>query len=110
MSKVIHFSVLVHRTKWSSISKIVHKENGTIWQKGCCWNLQKAVVQSSEPRVHRLEVSSRAKAVKNCRSTIVPAKKRLRLFRIIVSANQFSLHGTVAAMCEEYDSLHERTG
>ena len=31
------------------------------------------------------------------------------LFRIIVSANQLSLYGAVAEMCEEYESLHERT-
>ena len=31
------------------------------------------------------------------------------IFRIIVSANQLSLHGAVAEMCEEDESLHERT-
>ena len=31
------------------------------------------------------------------------------IFRIIVSANQLSLYGAVADMCEEYESLHERT-
>ena len=31
------------------------------------------------------------------------------IFRITVSANQLSLHGAVAEMCEEYESLHERT-
>ena len=31
-------------------------------------------------------------------------------FRIIVSANQLSLHGAIAEMCEEYETLHERTG
>ena len=30
------------------------------------------------------------------------------VFRIIVSANQLSLYGAVANMCEEYESLHER--
>ena len=30
-------------------------------------------------------------------------------FRIIVAANQLSLYGAVANMCEEYESLHERT-
>ena len=30
--------------------------------------------------------------------------------RIIVSANQLSLYGAVAEICEEYESLHERTG
>ena len=31
------------------------------------------------------------------------------VFRIIVSANQLSLYREVANMCEEYESLHERT-
>ena len=31
------------------------------------------------------------------------------IFRIIVSANQHSLYGAVAEICEEYESLHERT-
>ena len=31
------------------------------------------------------------------------------IFRIINSANQLSLYGAVAKMCEEYESLHERT-
>ena len=31
------------------------------------------------------------------------------IFRISVSANQLSLYGAVAEMCEEYESLHERT-
>ena len=30
------------------------------------------------------------------------------IFRIILSANQLSLHGAVAEMCEEYESFHER--
>ena len=32
------------------------------------------------------------------------------IFRIIVSANQLSLYGAVAEICEVYESLHERTG
>ena len=31
------------------------------------------------------------------------------IFRMIVSANQLSLYGAVAEICEEYESLHERT-
>ena len=31
-------------------------------------------------------------------------------FRIIVFANQLSLYGAVANMCEEYESLHDRSG
>ena len=32
------------------------------------------------------------------------------IFRIIVSANQLSLYGAVAETCEEYESLHDRSG
>ena len=32
------------------------------------------------------------------------------IFRIIVSANQLSLYGAAANMCEEYESLHDRSG
>ena len=32
------------------------------------------------------------------------------IFRKTVSANQFSLYGAVAEMCEEYESLHDRSG
>ena len=31
------------------------------------------------------------------------------VFRQIISVNQLSLYGAVAEMCEEYESLHERT-
>ena len=32
------------------------------------------------------------------------------IFRIMVSVNQLSLYGAVAEMCEEYESLHDRSG
>ena len=32
------------------------------------------------------------------------------IFRIIISVNQLSLYGAVAEMCEEYETLHNRTG
>ena len=32
------------------------------------------------------------------------------IFRIIVSANQLSLYGAVAEMCEEFETLHDRSG
>ena len=32
------------------------------------------------------------------------------IFRMIVSANQLSLYGAVANMCEEFESLHDRSG
>ena len=32
------------------------------------------------------------------------------IFRKVVSANQLSLYGAVAEMCEEYETLHDRSG
>ena len=32
------------------------------------------------------------------------------VFRTIISVNQLSLYGTVAEMCEEYESCHDRMG
>ena len=90
--------------------KIVHKESWTIWRKECCWNLQKADVQFSVLRLHCPEVNSKAKDVENCGYTLQPTRKRLRLFRIFVCANQLSLYGAVAEICEEYETLDDRSG
>ena len=88
--------------------KIVHKENGTIWRKGWYWNSQKADVQFPVLRLHCPEVNSKAMDIENCRYTIQPIWKRLRLFFAkIVSAYQLSLYGAVAEMYEEYDTLHD---
>ena len=63
---------------------------------------------SHESIVQRL--APRAKAVGNCRSTIVPTRTRLQLFFTqIISVNQLSLYGAVSDMCGEYDTCHERT-
>ena len=49
--------------------------------------------------------------MENCRYTMQPIWKRLRLFfRIIVSANQLSLYGAVAELCEDYETLRDRSG
>ena len=34
----------------------------------------------------------------------------IETFRMIVFVNQLSLYGAVANMCEEYESLHDRSG
>ena len=45
--------------------------------------------------------------MENCRYTLLQTKKQLRLF---VFANQLNLYGAVGNMCEEYESLHDRSG
>ena len=41
----------------------------------------------------------------------MPFRKQFEaIVRIVDSANQLSLYGAVAEMCEEYESLHDRSG
>ena len=93
-------------------TRTAHKEFGTISRKRCWWNSPKADVQDvqfSVQQLHCPRVSSEAKDTENCRFTLLKIKKQLRL-RMIVSANQLSLYGAVANMCEECESLHDRSG
>ena len=54
--------------------------------------------------------TQKQKDMENCRFKLLPLRTQLRLFfRIIFSANQLSLYGAVAEICEEYESFHERT-
>ena len=75
-----HLLVLVLKRSGTVSVKTVHKEYGTIWLKGCCWNSQKVIVQFSALRAHCPEVDSKAKVMENCRYTMQPIWKRLRLF------------------------------
>ena len=56
----------------------------------------------------RLKSKGHGKLSIHC--SFVAIWRRLKLFfRIIVSVNQLSLYGAVAEMCEEYETLHDRT-
>ena len=74
-----HLLVLVPKRSGTVSVKRVHKEYGTILLKGCWWNSQKADVQFSALRAHCPEVNSKAKVMENCRHTMQPIWKRLRL-------------------------------
>ena len=74
-----HLLVLVLKWIGTLSVKTVHKEYGTIWLKGCWWNWEKVIVQFTALRAHCAEVDSEAKDIVNCRYTIVPIWKRLRL-------------------------------
>ena len=60
--------VLVPKRSGTVSAKTVHKEYGTIWRKRCV------------PRLHCPEVNSKVKDMENCRYTMQPIWKRLRLF------------------------------
>ena len=78
--------------------KIVHKVNGTKGRRRWCLNSQK----SGHP-IFCAEVSS--KAIHYC----ADLKTIQTVFHTIISVNQLSLHGTVAEMCEEYETFHDRS-
>ena len=99
--------VQVLRRNGTVWKKTVLKESGTISRKRCCWNSQKADVQFSVQQLHCPGVSSKAKNTANCLYILLRIKKQLRIFRIIVFANQLSLYGAVANTCE---SFHDRSG
>ena len=107
-----HSSDLDQRKSGTLLVKTVHKENGTELQSKWCWQLQKADTQSSDPRVHYPEECLRAKVVGICQYTNYCADPGTieTVFRTLISVNQLSIYGTVAEMCEEYDSCHNRIG
>ena len=55
-------------------------------------------------------VSSKQRTRKTVDSLCADQETIETIFRIIVSANQLSLYGAVANMCEEYESFHDRSG
>ena len=74
-----HSLVLVPKRSGLLLKKTVHKESGTILRNRCWWNSPRADVQFSVLRRHCLEVNSKAKDMVNCRFTLQPFRKRLRL-------------------------------
>ena len=105
-----HSLVLVLQRSGILSVKTVHKESGTKLQKGCCWNSQKADVQISVLRALCPEVNSKSKGHGKLSIPFAADQETIEtIFRIIVYANQLSLYGAVAEICEEYESLHKRT-
>ena len=93
------------------LPKIVHKELGTMLRKRCYWNLQKVDILVSVQRLHcpggklkskgKGKVSIHFSADQDTVDTI---------YRIILSVNQLSVYGAVAAVCDEYESHQDSTG
>ena len=106
-----HFLVLVLRKSGTLSVKTVHKK---IWDKiaermllefaesGC------PIFRATTPLSrNRLKSKGHGKLSIHC---AVVQETIETLFGIIVSANQLSLYGAIAKICEAYESLHERTG
>ena len=99
-----HSLVLVLKRSGTLSVKTVHRENVTIWRKGCCWNSQKVDVQFSVPQLI-VQRSTQSKGHGKLSIHYAADLETIEtIFRIIVSANQLSLCGAVAEICEEYES------
>ena len=48
--------------------------------------------------------------MESCQYTSLQIVQQLRLFRIIISANQLSIYGAVANTCEEFEAHQDRSG
>ena len=106
-----HSLVLALKRSGTVSVKTVHKEHGTIWLKGCCWNSQKVDVQffraTSPLSRGRLKSKGHGKLSVHYAADLETIET---IFRIIVSANHLSLYGAIAEICEECETLHGRTG
>ena len=106
-----HLLVQVPRRSGILWKRIVHKEFGIISRKRCCWNSLKADVQFS--RATTPLSRGKLKSIGHGKLSIHYCADQATIetiFRIIVSANQLSLYGAVAEICEEYEPLHGRSG
>ena len=105
-----HSLVLVLRKSGTLSKKTVHKESRTMSRKRCCWNSLRADVQIFRATTPLSRGQLKSKGHGKLSIHFAADQETIEtIFLIIVSVNQFSLYGAVAEICEEYESLHERT-
>ena len=98
-----HSLVLVPRKSGTRSVKTVHKENGTGRRKRCQWNFAESgcpIFRATSPLSRgRRKSKGHGKLSIHYAADLETIET---IFRTIVSANQLSLSGAVAEMCEEY--------
>ena len=106
---VVYWSRVLRRngTVWK---KTVLKEFGITSRKRCCWNSQ----ESRCPIFRATTPLSRGKLKNKGHGKLsihfaADQEAIETVFRIFL-ANQLSLYGAVANICEEFESLHDRSG
>ena len=93
------------------LPRTVHKEPGTTLRKKCCWNSQKADILSSVQRLHCPGVSWKVKGRGKLSIYFAADQDKVdTIYRIILSVNQLSVYGAVAAICEEFEGHQDRSG
>ena len=105
--------LLVQVLKRSGIleRRIAHKELGIILRKTCCWSLQRVdilIFRATTP-VSRGILKSKGRGKLSIHFT-ADSPTIETVFRIIISANQLSIYGAVANICEEFEAHQDRSG
>ena len=93
------------------LQRIAHKELGIISRTKCCWNSQKADILLSRATTpsSRGILKSKGHGKPSIHFTAdYPTIETI--FRIIISANQLSIYGAVATICEEFETHQDGSG
>ena len=92
--------------------RMAHNECGITSRTKCCWNSQKVDIhptfRATTP-LSRCKLKSKGHGKLSIHFAVDQVIIEI-VFRIIVSASQLNLQGTIANMCEEYESLRDRLG
>ena len=105
-----HLLVQVPKRSGIPWKRIAHKEFGIISRTKCCWNSQKADVLFSVQQHHFPGSNLKCKGHGKLSIHFAADQETIEtIFRIIVFANQLSLYGAVANMCEEFESLQDQS-
>ena len=105
-----HLLVQVPRRNGILWKRIAHKEFGITSRTRCCWNSQKADVQFFRATTPFSRCKLKSKGHGKLSIHFAADHQTIEtVFCIIASANQLSLYGAVANMCEEFESLQDRS-
>ena len=105
--------LLVQVPKRSGIlwKRIAHKEFGIISRTRCCWNSQRADALFFHATTPLSRGNFKSKGHGRLSIHFTADNPTIEtIFRMIVSANQLSLYGAVANMCEEFETHQDRSG
>ena len=97
--------------KWYSSENSPTRSPGTTLRSKCCWNLQSVDILFSVQRLHGPGVLSKARDEEKLSIHFAADQDTIdTIYRMILSVNQLSVYGAVAAICEEFESHQDRSG
>ena len=93
------------------LPRTVHKELGTTLRNRCCWNFLIVDTLFSVQRLHCPGGQLKSKGRGKLSIHFTADQDTIdTIYRIILSVNQLSVYGAVAAFCEEFEDHQDRTG